>query len=404
MDNKSASQNTLDETFESITPLEPEEPPIIEQVETPPPLAIKSETNKIKNRLSALASPFKTSKNFHLGSIKRGKNSDKEDADSEKESKDAAKPTKKTKKIKPDETPMSDDNAAETGGEEDKGKEKKKKRGARSRAGALVKRLGSLGGRRGGEAAAVAAGVAGVAERRSSGSSSLTPTSVKRLTPDGEDGPVSEPSLNDESGSRYGSVENVIPSQDMPTPVDSAEDPPIITDTETIATTHPVSTLPFVVSTWKPKAKSEIEKPIESPSPEDALRRRIAFVAQATVCLSEDQEDLDEDKLLTEIEGSPATRLSRMVELARQQKRSESPGTRSRSPSPGPSGERLLASQEAEKTDDEEYEDTEESRLLPNISPQSHMPPFGDLIDGSDNPHLNMGSGSSVRIFKKYFQ
>lgn len=443
--NRSASQDTLDESFESSIPYVPEDPPAIEQiVETPPPVGVpKLDQSKLKSKLSSFASPFKK-KNFQLGPMKRGNLTDtKDDSDKDvkKESKRWKKKKMKTEEVTTDEDPSAEAETEGFSAEEEllKGK-KKKKGGARSKAGAFVRKLGSFGGRRG---ARESPEPSGGGERNSSGSSSLTPISVRRRTPDGQDGPPSDPSINDDSGSRYGSVENVEATRAaMSSPISQSkieqtepfeikqveplhpqtditeaikeevtssesvdqdildtdplpiEDPQEEVDITAIATTHPVSTLPFAVSTWKRKKAASfqvIPRPIESPSPEDALRRRIAFVAQASVCLSEDREEWD----LGEAETS-SPRLSRMVHLAQQRRRSSAQSTdateRSLEPSQATSPD-LDASQDAERTDDEDFQDTEETRLLP----EHGMPPFGDLLDGSD-PKRDMGSGTSVRL------
>lgn len=440
---RSASQDTLDESFESSIPYVPEDPPAIEQVvETPPPVgASKPDQSKLKSKLTSFASPFKK-KNFQLGPMKRGNLTDGKD-DSDKDAKDSKRWKKKktkTEDITTDEDPGVEAETEGFSAEEEllKGK-KKKKGGARSKAGAFVRKLGSFGGRRG---ARESPEPGGGGERHSSGSSSLTPISVRRRTPDGQDGPPSDLSINDDSGSRYGSVENVEATRTaMSSPISESkieqteslqikqveplhpqtditeaikeevtssesvdqdildtEPPPTQeeVDISAIATTHPVSTLPFAVSTWKRKKAASVQvipRPIESPSPEDALRRRIAFVAQASVCLSEDREDWD----LGEAESS-SPRLSRMVHLAQQRRRSSAQST-DRSPepsqaaSPDPDDSQDQVSQDAERTDDEDFQDTEETRLLP----EHGMPPFGDLLDGSD-PKRDMGSGSSVRL------
>lgn len=381
---KSASRETLDETFESLTPYIPEEAPQIDQVDTPPLVSTpKSEHSKLKNKFSALTSPFKTSKGFNLGAIKRSKLVDKEE-DSDRDSKEALKKTKKAKKNKQVENEELgvefEGEGALSGGEE----KRKKKSGARSKAGALVKRLGSLRGKKP-EATVEPA----VDERRaSSGSSSLTPGSVKRRTSDCEDEPASEPSINDESGSRYGSVEDVEMSASgiADAETTSAPEEPIPIDISAVSTTHPVSTLPFAKSTWKPKAKSfEIERPIESPSPEDALRRRIAFIEQATICISEDCDDSPYSDSDTENKLPKVPRLSRMVQLAKTALTPEGAPkeTRSRSPSPNKT---------VEKTDDEDYEDTEE----PTPVPRPVMTAYGDLIEEPSTSTADMGNGAST--------
>ncbi|CAH2050014.1 unnamed protein product, partial [Iphiclides podalirius] len=63
-----------------------------------------------------------------------------------------------------------------------------------------------------------------------------------------------------------------------------------------IAVEHAVATRPFTKEAWKKRTKPpEIQKPVEEPSPGNALKRRIAFVEHSSACLSEDHDDDDDD-------------------------------------------------------------------------------------------------------------
>lgn len=57
-----------------------------------------------------------------------------------------------------------------------------------------------------------------------------------------------------------------------------------------IAVEHPVATRPFTKAAWKRNSEPEMEKPVEEPSPESAVRRRIAFVAQTSAGQSDDRD------------------------------------------------------------------------------------------------------------------
>lgn len=88
-----------------------------------------------------------------------------------------------------------------------------------------------------------------------------------------------------------------------------------------------------------------MEKPVEEPSPESALRRRIAFVTQASTCLSEDREEEGGAKEVGSLEEAVALARSRLGSA--------------HSPTPSP--------QLHYDTEEEGYTDA--------------MPPYGDLIE-----------------------
>lgn len=103
-----------------------------------------------------------------------------------------------------------------------------------------------------------------------------------------------------------------------------------------------------------------MEKPVEDPSPENALRRRIAFVAQASACLSEDHDDGERG-------GTEVGSLEEAVALARERLSVPAP------PSPTQSRD--------DDTEEEGYSDA--------------MPAYGDLIE----PDGNAGSdGAPVSV------
>ncbi|XP_063834233.1 EF-hand calcium-binding domain-containing protein 4B isoform X1 [Ostrinia nubilalis] len=142
-----------------------------------------------------------------------------------------------------------------------------------------------------------------------------------------------------------------------PTPPPETDAPPETQDAAVapvapvspIAVEHPVATRPFTKAAWKKRSSEpEMEKPVEEPSPESALKRRIAFVAQASACFSEDHDDGEEGVGRGEV-GS----LEEAVALARVRLAVQSP------PSPAHSRD--------DDTEEEGYTDA--------------MPAYGDLIE-----------------------
>lgn len=93
-------------------------------------------------------------------------------------------------------------------------------------------------------------------------------------------------------------------------------------------------------------------EPVEDPSPESALRRRIAFVAQASACFSEDHDDGEErgEQEVGTLEEAVALARVRLAELT---------------PSPAHSRDDV-------DTEEEGYADA--------------MPAYGDLIEPDSKP------------------
>ncbi|CAG9117905.1 unnamed protein product [Plutella xylostella] len=130
--------------------------------------------------------------------------------------------------------------------------------------------------------------------------------------------------------------------------------------TSPIAVEHPVATRPFTKAAWKRKSSEvEMEKPVEEPSPENALRRRIAFVTQASACFSEDHDD-------GEGEGSPpgaggeVGSLQEAVALARVRLAAHSP-----------------SSQQSQQSAPGDTDDTEEEGFADAMPPA----PYGALME-----------------------
>lgn len=109
-------------------------------------------------------------------------------------------------------------------------------------------------------------------------------------------------------------------------------------------------------------------EPVEEPSPDSALRRRIAFVAQASACLSEDHDDDGEERGEQEV-GS----LEEAVALARVRL-----GVSARTPSPA-------HSHDSDDTEEEGYADA--------------MPAYGDFIGPDSKPEpASDGAAAAVPV------
>ncbi|GBP13321.1 hypothetical protein EVAR_8235_1 [Eumeta japonica] len=119
-----------------------------------------------------------------------------------------------------------------------------------------------------------------------------------------------------------------------------------------VAVEHPVATKPFTKAAWMRRAP-EMERPVEEPSPGDAVRRRIAFVAQASAYLSEDRPEPEEGGSERDEAGRGVGSLEEAVALAR--------ARLAHSPSPSPMPRADV--------------DTEEEGCAED------MPPYGDLLE-----------------------
>lgn len=129
----------------------------------------------------------------------------------------------------------------------------------------------------------------------------------------------SENKINTEPEKKVNTEQNLVPEKqemnvdkkDTNEPSASPE-PPFIP----IAVEHPVAMRAFTKEAWK-RRKPEIVKPVEEPSPGNAFKRRIAFVAQTSVALSEDRDDDDDDDDAEGEDGEVGS-LEEAVALARQ--------------------------------------------------------------------------------------
>nr|XP_026497120.1 ras-related protein Rab-44 isoform X1 [Vanessa tameamea] len=296
--------------------------------------------SRLKRTLQTLRSPFRSGAPFHIASLKRTGSSKSSVSDSEI-ARDERTMRKKNKKLRAEsaDASRSTDSSPIV--------EKKKSTG-------LLKRMGSIGKRR--------------------GESSTTPSLSDDPGPEPEQGDQHEVQVNPLD------QDQVLPKPELDTTVESEKqeqqstntteskldstlpepsaspEPPFIP----IAVEHPVAMRAFTKEAWKRRRKTEIVKPVEEPSPGDALKRRIAFVAQASVALSEDRDD-DEDEV--EEGGGEVGTLEAAVLLARQRL-----AMAAHSPAPPHSSDN-------NETEEEGCADTTTTDAADT------MPAYGDLIE-----------------------
>ncbi|XP_050343527.1 uncharacterized protein LOC126769029 isoform X1 [Nymphalis io] len=311
-----------------------DEPPLL-----PAPIP-GPQPSRLKRTLQTLRSPFRSGAPFHIASLKRT-GSNKSSVSDGEIARDERTMRKKNKKLRAEsvDASRSTDSSPIV--------EKKKSTG-------LLKRMGSIGKRR--------------------GESSTTPSLSDDPGPESEQGDQHEAQVNssdpdqDQVLPKPESDASVEPEKQeqqstntteskldttLPEPSASPE-PPFIP----IAVEHPVAMRAFTKEAWKRRRKTEIVKPVEEPSPGDALKRRIAFVAQASVALSEDRDD-DEDEV--EEGGGEVGTLEAAVLLARQRL-----AMAAHSPAPPHSCDN---------------NETEEEGCADTTDAADTMPAYGDLIE-----------------------
>lgn len=299
------SRGSLHDALARATIMPDEEPPL------PPASPAPRPPSRLRRTLNSLRSPFRSGSPFHIGSIKRSGSTKSFGSDGEI-ARDERTMRKRNKKQR--------DAASDASGSTDSSPSIDKKK--KDIGGGFIRRMGSIGRKR-----------ADVGEASTPPQSPQTDTIESIL-----DSPPTPP------------PDTVTPPPDMVTPPPDAEPPPteIEASVSPIAVEHPVATRPFTKAAWKKRSSTpSMEKPVEEPSPESALKRRIAFVAQASACFSEDHDDGEEGEERGEV-GS----LEEAVALAR---------VRLAVPSPSPAHSR------DDDTEEEGYTDA--------------MPAYGDLIE-----------------------
>ncbi|CAB3239691.1 unnamed protein product [Arctia plantaginis] len=318
-----------------------EEPPL------PPatPSPARSGPSRLRRTLHTLQTPFRSGSPFHIGLIKRTGSSKSVASDSEI-TRDERTMRKRNKKQREADAAVSD---ASRSTDSSPSIDKKKKEG-----GSFIRRMGSIG------------------KKRETGQTSQTSQSQTRAGPANADNPTnptqdnitSEPIINKAVAPESATPKPETPepatskpaTSDPATPEPTTPDPVIPEPVSPIAVEHPVATRLFTKAAWKRNTAVEMEKPVEEPSPENALRRRIAFVTQASVALSEDHDDGERG-------GAKVGSLEEAVALARERLAVPTP------PSPAQSCD--------DNTEEEGYTDA--------------MPAYGDLIE-------SVGHGTSVSV------
>lgn len=272
-----------------------EEPPL----PPPSPTPARTEPSRLRRTLHTLRTPFRPGSPFHIGLIKRTGSSKSVASDGEiaRDERTMRKRNKKPRDAASDASRSTDSSPSV---------DKKKKDGNN-----FMRRMGSFGKKKASESPQP--------PPQPSPQSSQTEVAVSTI-----ENPAPTPPLV---------VETVTPESVSP-----------------IAVEHPVATRPFTKAAWKRNSEPEMEKPVEEPSPENALRRRIAFVAQASAGPSEDHDDGERG-------GAEVGSLEEAVALAR---------VRFSVPAPPSSTQ-----SRDDDTQEEGYTDA--------------MPAYGDLIEPSEN-------------------
>ncbi|CAG9796959.1 unnamed protein product [Diatraea saccharalis] len=253
----------------------PGDPPL-----PPPSPAPSPAPSRLRRTLNSLRSPFRSGSPFHIGSIKRSMSTKSFASDGEitRDERTMRKRNKKHREVSSDASRSTDSSPSV---------DKKKKEGG----GSFIRRMGSIGKKRVQPARVdsaerpVESAEKSLESVESGSTSTPTPpphTDTVESTMEGPPTPPPEASVIEAAA-----VEQEQQQIEPETPV-----PPV--SVSPIAVEHPVATLPFTKAAWKKRSELEMEKPVEEPSPGSALKRRIAFVAQASACLSEDRDDGEE--------------------------------------------------------------------------------------------------------------
>lgn len=224
--------------------------------------------SRLRRTLHSLRTPFRPGSPFHIGSLKRS-GSNKSSASDGDLARDERTMRKRNKKNKQE--PLADSRSTDSSPSVDK----KKKDG-------FMRRMGSIGKKRVEASSSPSPSPSGTKE---STLESISPSpELKTPTPE-----TSTPATPASDTPTLEIPTSSFPVDVKPAPASAPErkfsqppSPQVSEPVSPIAVTHPVSTRPFAKAAWKRNSEPEMEKPVEEPSPSDAVRRRIAFVAQAS--------------------------------------------------------------------------------------------------------------------------
>lgn len=241
-----------------------EEPPL-------PPPSPRPAPSRLRRTLHTLRTPFRPGSPFHIGLIKRTGSSKSVASDGEigRDERTMRKRNKKQRDTASDASRSTDSSPSV---------DKKKKE-----QGSFMRRMGSFGKKKAGESSQPPQ----ESQTTDSQPTTAESTTEQPLTPPPEPEQPTPELPNPELPSQE------LPTPELPNPVLSTPETPAVEPVSPIAVEHPVATRPFSKAAWKRNSEPEMEKPVEDPSPESALRRRIAFVAQASACLSEEHDDAE---------------------------------------------------------------------------------------------------------------
>lgn len=327
------------------TTMRDDEPPLLHSpIPGPQP-------SRLKRTLQTLRSPFRSGAPFHFSSLKRTGSSKSSVSDGEIV-RDERTMRKKNKKLRAESADASRSTDSSPIVE-------KKKTG-------LLKRMSSIGKRRGESSTTPSLSDDPEPQRDvSDNDAAVDPqdqVSSGFNTPEkAQETPKPEPEANVVPEKQESVGKNATNTPETQLESKTTEEPSVSPEPSymPIAVEHPVAMHAFTKEAWKRRHKTEIEKPVEEPSPGDTLKRRITFVAQASIALSEDRDD-DEDE--GEEGGGEVGTLEAAVLLARQRL-----AMAAHSPAPPHSSDNI---------------ETEEVEGCANATePADTMPAYGDLIE-----------------------
>ncbi|CAG4983840.1 unnamed protein product [Colias eurytheme] len=281
----------------------------------PPPAPPRPAPSRLKRTLRTLSSPFRSGSPFHIASLKRTGSAKSSVSDGEI-ARDERTMRKKNKKLRADAP-------ASTSRSSDSSPVVKKKDPS------LLKRMGSIG------------------KHRSDS------TDLSKSEPEPENAP--RPQQNEDAQTTADSTVNNKPQRSFGTDIEIKSPEESVSPEQVfspIAVEHPVAMRAFTKAGWKKRNLTEIQKPIEEPSPEGTMKRRIAFVSQFSMYQSEEDRDDEEEE---EGRKGEVGSLEEAVALAR---------------------ERLAGGREATPPHSRDNVDTEEEGYA-----DASMPAYGDLIE-----------------------
>ncbi|VVC91164.1 unnamed protein product [Leptidea sinapis] len=293
--------------------------------DTPPAASAPRKPSRLKRTLRTLSSPFRSGSPFHIASLKRSGSvkSSVSDGDIVRDERTMRKKNKKQRADAPSTSRSTDSSPV---------------------------------------VAKPKLGAAGLADKRVASVDTIRSESIE-FKSDAENEPQTSVIIkteNSDSKTETETENQTIPkvasssNLDSKSPeISSTPEPPL----SPITVEHPVAMRAFAKATWKRRTAPEIQKPVEEPSPESAMKRRIAFVSQTSIYKSEEQDD--EEGSTGEV-GS----LEEVIKVALARERL---AASAREPSPPQSRDNVESEEEGDTAADT-------------------MPAYGDLIEPQSKP------------------